>query len=268
MLPSGPTTTSLGWLNWPSALPALPATPRLRSFSPFGLNLCTWCPLVPCLLAAKSAIHTLPSLSTEIPCGVTITPLPKLASTLPVCRSNLKRGSTGVLSQSTGPPPAVPAPQRSYPQILPSFGSISRPADVPHLRPAGNSPQLRVTFGAGFGSPSPVIGFAAFAADCADNVARESGLLYAVSRKRAQAPNMEIRILGVGMTPPRKFQGLSLISVPGRAATGEYRSSPACRERLPGSNQWSETGFARCLLRQRSRRSQKTRRPGAFGSTS
>ena len=57
------------------------------------------------------------------------------------------------------------------------------PAVVPHFRPAGSWPQLRVTFGAGFGSPSPVIGFATFAADCADNVARESGLLYAVSRK-------------------------------------------------------------------------------------
>ena len=41
---------------------------------------------------------------------------------------------------------------------------MSRPADVPHLRPAGSSPQLRVTFGAGFGSPSPVIGLATFAA--------------------------------------------------------------------------------------------------------
>ena len=113
MLPSGPVTTSLGWLNWPSALPGLPAVPRLRSFSPFGLNLWTWCPLVPCLLPAKSAIHTFPCASTWMPCGVTITPLPKFASTLPVRRSNLKIGSTGVLSQSTGPPPAVPAPQRS-----------------------------------------------------------------------------------------------------------------------------------------------------------
>src|SRR5215813_6983216 len=144
-----------------------------------------------------------------MPCGVTITPLPKFASTLPVWRSNLKIGSTGVLSQSTGPPPAVPAPQRSYAQMLPSFGSTSRPADVPQLRPAGSSPQLRVTFGAGFGSPSPVIGFAAFAADCADNVERELGMAYAVNRKSAQAPNMEIRIRGVGMTPPLELQALS-----------------------------------------------------------
>jgi hypothetical protein len=51
-----------------------------------------------------------------------------------------------------------------------------------------------------------VIGFAPFAADCADNVARESGLLYAVSRKTAQAPNVDNRIRGVGMTPPRERQ--------------------------------------------------------------
>src|SRR5215208_218435 len=75
--------------------------------------------------------------------------------------------------------------------MLPSFGSTSSPAEVPHLRPAGSSPQLRVTFGAGFGSPSPVIGFATFAADCADNVTREAGLLYAVSNKTAQAPTVE-----------------------------------------------------------------------------
>ena len=70
--------------------------PRLSSFSPFGLNLWTWCPFVPALLPEKSATHTLPSLSTEMPCGVTITPLPKFASTAPVLRSNLKTGSTGV----------------------------------------------------------------------------------------------------------------------------------------------------------------------------
>src|SRR5215218_10271740 len=46
--------------------------------------------------------------------------------------------------------------------MLPSFGSTSSPADVPHLRPAGSSPQLRVTLGAGFGRPSPVIGLATF----------------------------------------------------------------------------------------------------------
>ncbi len=116
MLPSGPMTTSFGWLNWPSALPGLPAMPRLSSFSPLGLNLWTWCPLVPALLPAKSATQTLPWESSAMPCGVTMTPLPILASTAPVLRSNLKTGSTGLLSQSTGPPPAppaAPAPQRS-----------------------------------------------------------------------------------------------------------------------------------------------------------
>src|SRR5256885_9633852 len=87
--------------------------------------------------------------------------------------------------------------------MMPSLGSMSRPADVPHLRPAGSSPQLRVTFGAGFGSPSPVIGFPAFAADCADSVAdgvrRESVRLYAVSRRTAQA-NVEESIRDLGMT--------------------------------------------------------------------
>src|SRR6478735_566749 len=162
MLPSGPTTTSFGWLNCPSALPGFPAVPRLRSFSPFGLNLWTWWPLVPALLPEKSATQTLPSLSTEMPCGVTITPLPKFASTAPVLRSNLKIGSTGVVSQSTGPPPApppAPAPQRSYAQTLPSFGSMSRPALVPHVRPAGNWPQFLVTVGFGFGKPWPVTTF-------------------------------------------------------------------------------------------------------------
>src|SRR3954467_9195625 len=96
-----------------------------------------------------------------MPCGVTITPLPKFASTAPVLRSNLKIGSTALVSQSTGPPPApppAPAPQRSYAQTLPSIGSMSMPAVVPQVRPAGNCPQLRVTFGAGFGNPCPVMG--------------------------------------------------------------------------------------------------------------
>src|SRR3954465_14848371 len=86
--------------------------------------------------------------------------------------------------------------------MLPSFGSMSMPADVPHLRPAGNSPQLRVTFGAGFGSPSPVIGLATFV--CADNVARELELPYVISRKTAHALNVENWIRSVVMTSPRE----------------------------------------------------------------
>src|SRR5215470_10631006 len=42
--------------------------------------------------------------------------------------------------------------------MLPSMGSTSMPAVVPHFRPDGSRPQFRVTTGAGFGSPSPVIG--------------------------------------------------------------------------------------------------------------
>src|SRR6202795_4426737 len=44
------------------------------------------------------------------PARLARTPLPKFASTAPVFRSNLKMGSSGVLSQSVGPPPAVAAP--------------------------------------------------------------------------------------------------------------------------------------------------------------
>src|SRR5688572_20786723 len=119
-----------------------------------------------------------------------MTPLPMFASTFPVLRSNLKTGSTGLFSQSTGPPPAVPAPQRSYPQTCPSFGSISRPADVPHVRPAGSSPQFLVTFGAGFGNPSPVIGFGTF--DCA----------LVVNANAAHAPTIENRTRDVVIASP------------------------------------------------------------------
>src|SRR5258705_5593878 len=91
--------------------------------------------------------------------------------------------------------------------MFPSFGSTSRPADVPHFRPAGSSPQLRVTFGAGFGSPSPVMGFVTFVAPCAHNVFEPSPqLIEAVKTKTTQAPNVESRIRGVGMAPPRAFQ--------------------------------------------------------------
>ena len=54
---------------------------------------------------------------------------------------------------------------------------MSMPAVVPHVRPAGSWPQFLVTFGAGFGNPWPVIGFAIFAAPCADNVALVTELL-------------------------------------------------------------------------------------------
>src|SRR5437870_7575935 len=91
--------------------------------------------------------------------------------------------------------------------MLPSFGSRSSPADVPHFRPAGSSPQLRVTLGAGFGNPSPVIGFATLLA-CADTVAAAPEWTYAVSRPIAHAPNMGNRNRGLSITPPRGTRGL------------------------------------------------------------
>ena len=102
--------------------------------------------------------QTFPSLSTWIPCGVTNRSAPKFASTSPVFRSNLKIGSTGLVSQFTLPPDAVPAAHRSYAQMCPSIGSMSIPAVVPHSLPSGRSPQFVVTVGFGFGRPSPVTG--------------------------------------------------------------------------------------------------------------
>ena len=54
--------------------------------------------------------------ATWIPCGMTMTPAPKFARTAPVLRSNLKIGSTGLMSQLVPPPLNWPEPQRSYAQ--------------------------------------------------------------------------------------------------------------------------------------------------------
>ena len=62
-------------------------------------------------------------------------PLPTSVITAPVLRSNLKTGSTGLFSQSTGPPPAVPAPQRPHDaQSLQE--ALSRLAEQARLTPA------------------------------------------------------------------------------------------------------------------------------------
>src|SRR6185503_11766718 len=109
--------------------------------------------------------------------------------------------------------------------MFPSLGSTSRPADVPHFRPAGSSPQFFVTFGAGLGSPSPVIGFATFAAPCANSVFTfVPELIEAVSRKTAQTPNVRSGILGVDMTPPRELNEKKLAQ--GRAARWELYPQP------------------------------------------
>ena len=57
-----------------------------------------------------------------------------------------------------GPPPTVAAPQRSSAQMLSSTGIDVDAGRGPHLCPAGNWPQFRITTGAGFDSPSPVTG--------------------------------------------------------------------------------------------------------------
>src|SRR5262245_6046177 len=73
--------------------------------------------------------------------------------------------------------------------MLPSIGSISMPADVPHFRPAGSLPQFWVTIGAGLGRPSPVIGLP---------TVPESGE-HAASRTRIEVNKLGIRTRGEGM---------------------------------------------------------------------
>src|SRR5215813_10513185 len=83
---------------------------------------------------------------------------------------------------------------------------MSIPADVPHFRPAGSSPQLRVTFGAGLGRPSPVIGFATLA-PCANKVfVRFPVWSETVRRKMAPAPIVISSSRGVVMAPPRECE--------------------------------------------------------------
>ena len=77
MSPFGAVITSHGWLSWPGPLPGTPASPSRSRTSPSGLNLITWCPLVPASFPAKSVAQTLPSLSTWKPCGVTNSPAPE-----------------------------------------------------------------------------------------------------------------------------------------------------------------------------------------------
>src|SRR5215831_12151594 len=78
---------------------------------------------------------------------------------------------------------------------------MSTPAVVPHFRPAGSWPQLRTTFGAGFGNPWPVIGFPAEAAvvDAGVAAARslESTEPHAASRNVALAPTTRRKIFDV-----------------------------------------------------------------------
>src|SRR5262245_21926384 len=108
--------------------------------------------------------------------------------------------------------------------MLPSFGSTSIPADVPHFRPAGSSPQLRVTFGAGFGRPSPVMGFATLA-PCAETVARVPKALHAATANTAQAPRAKSPVFGVDMRPPLTGDGKILRGCGPRSSTNGPRVS-------------------------------------------
>src|SRR5262249_59078151 len=73
--------------------------------------------------------HTLPCRSTEIPCGNTNIPAPKLFTSLPEA-SNLSTGSRVEPRQEL-------APQRSATQTLAPSGSIQTPAVEPQVLPCG-----------------------------------------------------------------------------------------------------------------------------------
>jgi hypothetical protein len=66
------------------------------------------------------------------------------------------------------------------------------------LRPAGSSPQFLVTFGAGFGSPAPVMGLATVAWADTD-VFVVGPAMNAASRRAAQAPEAGNRVRGLNI---------------------------------------------------------------------
>src|SRR5262245_46461367 len=80
---------------------------------------------------------------------------------------------------------------------------MSTPAVVPHFLPAGSWPQLRVTFGAGFGNPWPVIGSPAGAAVAEAGVAAARSpdpvAPHAVRRSVALIPATRRKIRDVDM---------------------------------------------------------------------
>src|SRR2546426_12757806 len=115
-------------------------------------------------------------------------PPPKLVSTLPDARSNLK---IGVSVESAH----VFVPQRSYAQTCPS-GPMSTPAVDPHVRPSGSCPQPFMTVGFGFGSV-PLAGSTTSA--CVNTLPDDSATdahTRSASHKRsarAMAPSLEKR---------------------------------------------------------------------------
>src|SRR6202011_3638049 len=106
--------------------PATPALPNVSRTFPSGLNLKTCWPFPsrPC----PSVTHTLPSGSTQMPCGNTNIPAPKLVKSLPE-GSNLRMAASVLPAQ-------VLAPHRSATQILPARSTSTALVD-PHVRPSG-----------------------------------------------------------------------------------------------------------------------------------
>src|SRR5687767_13379906 len=97
--------------------------------------------------------------------------------------------------------------------MLPSLGSMSMPALVPHCRPAGSSPQFLVTFGVGFGNPSPVMKLAA-----REGFACSVDAVIPAAISTTQAPNAGIKGSVLDMTPPGVGRILIAIGFAGKQA--------------------------------------------------
>src|SRR5687768_11207367 len=90
---------------------------------------------------------------------------------------------------------------------------MSMPALVPHLRPAGSSPQFLVMFGAGLGRPSPEMKLPAPRPCAASDVGAGRPALHAASSSAAQTLNAGIRVRGLDMTPPHKSIRAHIVNV-------------------------------------------------------
>ena len=130
--PLGATKTSDGPLKVSRPSPVTPALPSVINNLPSGLNFKTWWPLPSSPRA--SAIHTLPSLSTLIPCGQTNNPAPKLFSNFPE-GSNRRMGGTSSF------PTQLFWPHRSATHKLPSLAGYTALV-APQFLPWGSLAQF------------------------------------------------------------------------------------------------------------------------------
>src|ERR1035438_5325220 len=146
MSPFGATSRLFGWKKYSGSRPP-PGLPSVRSSLPSGLNLKTWWPLVgsaaggggapaapprprpPPIVQAQSTTQTLSSLSTKIPCGERIIPVPNDFTSLPVA-SNFSTGSSVE-------PKQLFTPQRSATHTLLPSRSIATALVEPQVRPSG-----------------------------------------------------------------------------------------------------------------------------------